>query len=256
MRVALLCDIHSNLPALDAVLIEVREAEVDAIVVGGDTLPGPMPRETLERLFNLDIPTHIVHGNGDLAVLAQLAAADPSEVTYWGTTSGEPLPPPLVDEVRWAAEQVAHYQGVIHSWPKSLTLDITGLGPVLFCHATPHDETAIITRVTPEDRALPLLANVEEAVIGCGHTHMQMDRTVAGKRIVNAGSVGMCTDRTGADWLLLGPEVEFRHTDYDLDAAAALVRSTTYSSAEHFASRTILAPPSEDRMLRAFGEIE
>ena len=87
MRVALLCDIHCNLPALDAVLEEVRAAEVDAIVVGGDVLPGPVPSETLERLLNLDLPVHFVHGNGELAVLAQLAAARPEDVTYHGTTS-------------------------------------------------------------------------------------------------------------------------------------------------------------------------
>lgn len=255
MRVAVLSDIHANLPALDAVLDELRAAEVDAIAVTGDVLPGPFPAETLERLLGLDLPVHIAHGNGDLAVLAQLAAADPAEVTYWGTTSGDPLPPPLVEELRWTAEQVAHYQGVIHSWPKSLTLDVTGLGPALFCHATPHDETAIITRVTSEERARPLLAGLEESVVGCGHTHMQMDRTIGRTRVLNAGSVGMCTARTGADWLLLGPDVEFRHTDYDLEAAADLVRASAYPSAEHFASRTILAPPDEDRMLRAFGEI-
>ncbi len=47
MRVAALYDIHANLPALEAVLRDVRDEEVDHVVVGGDVVPGPMPRETL-----------------------------------------------------------------------------------------------------------------------------------------------------------------------------------------------------------------
>ena len=69
MRVAALYDIHGNLPALEAVLEEVRQAKVDQIVVGGDVVPGPMPRETLRRLLGLDLPTQFIHGNGELAVL-------------------------------------------------------------------------------------------------------------------------------------------------------------------------------------------
>jgi Icc-related predicted phosphoesterase len=50
MRVAALYDIHANLPALDAVLVELERAGVDRIVVGGDVVPGPLPVETLARL--------------------------------------------------------------------------------------------------------------------------------------------------------------------------------------------------------------
>ena len=75
MRVAAVYDIHGNLPALEAVLEDIRQANVDQIVVGGDVVPGPMPRETLGRLLDLDLPTHFIHGNGELAILAQMAGA-------------------------------------------------------------------------------------------------------------------------------------------------------------------------------------
>ena len=88
MRVAALYDIHGNLPALEAVLEDIRAADVDQIVVGGDVVPGPMPRETLGRLLKLDVPAHCIHGNGELAILAQMAGARSGSVTYWGTTSG------------------------------------------------------------------------------------------------------------------------------------------------------------------------
>ena len=70
MRVAAIYDIHGILPAVAAVLDDVRRAGVDLIVVGGDVVPGPMPRETLERLFELETPTQFIYGNGELGVLA------------------------------------------------------------------------------------------------------------------------------------------------------------------------------------------
>ncbi len=62
--------------------------------------------------------------------------------------------------------------------------------------------------------------------------------------------------RPGADWLLLGPGVDFRHTDYDLTAAAARIRGTEYPQAEEFATGSVLAPPSEAAMLAALGSME
>jgi len=74
MRIAAIYDIHANLPALDAVIVKIRHEQVDGIVVGGDVLPGPMPLETLERLQDLDVPVQFIYGNGEVAVLEQLAA--------------------------------------------------------------------------------------------------------------------------------------------------------------------------------------
>ena len=80
MHVAALYDIHGNVAALEAVLDEVREERVDLVVVGGDVLPGPMPRETLACLMALEIPVRFIHGNGDRVVTTQLAGGDISEV--------------------------------------------------------------------------------------------------------------------------------------------------------------------------------
>jgi Icc-related predicted phosphoesterase len=62
MRVAAIYDIHGNLPALKAVLQKIQLAEAELIVVGGDVVPGPMPRETLACLLSLDIPIHFIQG--------------------------------------------------------------------------------------------------------------------------------------------------------------------------------------------------
>lgn len=241
MRVAALYDIHGNLPALDAVLEDVRRADVSSIVIGGDVVPGPLPRETLARLDDLDVPVHFIHGNGESAVLAELAGKDSA------------VPPPFRELIRWTARQLEpDQQRSMSRWPPTLHLAITGLGDVLFCHATPRNDTEIFTRLTPEERIAPAFAGVDAPLVVCGHTHMQFDRTVGWIRVVNAGSVGMPFGEPGACWLLLGPEVQFRHTTYDLTAAAERIRRTSYPQAVEFATRDILKPRTEKEMLDAF----
>jgi hypothetical protein len=80
---------------------------------------------------------------------------------------------------------------------------------------------------------------------------MQFDRAVAGVRVVNAGSVGMPFGHPGADWVILGPDVELRHTSYDLQRAAARIQDTAYPLALEFAEQYVLQPPSEAAMLEA-----
>ena len=256
MRVAALYDIHGNLPALEAVLDDVGRSEVDRVVVGGDVFPGPMPRETLALLLSLDVPVHFIHGNGDLAVVAHIGVGDPDAVTYWGTTPGASLPEPLRAAIRWTAEHIhPEYDEVLRTWPKTLRLEIPELGPVLFCHGTPRSETECFTRLTPEDRLTHVFEGLDVSTVICGHTHMQFDRTIAGVRVVNAGSVGMPFGRPGADWALLGPDVDLRHTTYDLEAAAERIRETRYPQADEFATQYVLRPPSEAVMLEALTSV-
>ncbi len=256
MRVAALFDIHANLPALEAVLQDVRRAGVDRIVVGGDIVPGPMPVETFQRLLNLDLPVHFIHGNGELAVLAQMAAPDANSATYWGTTSGRPLPEELRAGYRWVAEQLQpEYEGLMASWPKTLCFEIEDLGAVLFCHATPRSETEIFTRLTPAERLTPLFDGLGAALVICGHTHMQFDRMIGHTRVVNAGSVGEPFGMTGAYWVLLGPDIQLRRTDYDLTHAAEQMGATFYPQAQE-AVDSILNPPAESKILELFSKAE
>jgi predicted phosphodiesterase len=255
MRVAALYDIHGNLPALEAVLDDVRRAGADRIVVGGDVVPGPMPRECMERLLALDLPVQFIHGNCELAVLAQLAADDPAAVTYWGSVSGRPLPEHYLAGMRWAADQVRDYAAMFTKWPRTLRIEITGLGPVLFCHSTPRSETEVFTRLTDESRLAAVISPPGISVVVCGHTHMQFERRVGRTRVVNAGSVGAPFGDPGAFWALLGPGVMLRHTMYDLDAAAERIRATHFPQAEEEA-RNIVQPPAEAEMLERYGRVE
>ncbi len=73
---------------------------------------------------------------------------------------------------------------------------------------------------------------------------------------MNAGSVGMPFGEPRADWLLLGPDVQLRHTPYDLAHAAERIRETRYPQAQDFAEHYILQPPSEYAMLEVFTRSE
>src|SRR6185503_7474587 len=245
-RIAALYDIHGNLPALEAVLEEVREAGATQVVVGGDAVPGPRPRETLDRHLRLNLPVQFIQGNGDRVVVAISRGEEPAEV-----------PEPWRGLIRWNAEQLdAAHTRAMSAWPATLRLDVPGIGDVLFCHATPRNDTEIFTKLTSVDRLRPVLQGVTADVVVCGHTHMQFDRMIGTVRVVNAGSVGMPFGEPGAYWLLLGPGIELRRTQYDLTAASDRIRSTAYPQASEFAFGNVLQPPSEAHILQAYAKAE
>jgi putative phosphoesterase len=241
-RVAALYDIHGNLPALEAVLDDLRRESVDRIVIGGDVFPGPMALDAFTRLQQLRPPADFIFGNCEVALLAAREGKDPGR-----------MPESAKQSMRWCAAQLsAINERILRSWSKTVTLSIESLGEVLFCHGTPRNENEIFTRLTPEAAVLPAFAQVEAKIVVCGHTHMQFDRMINTVRVINAGSIGMPFGRTGADWLLLGPGVELRHTDYDRPRAAAHVRATAYPEAEEFAAKYVLSSPNESSMLELF----
>jgi putative phosphoesterase len=198
MRVAALYDIHGNVPALEAVLAEVEREAVDALVVGGDVVSGPEPAEALDVLEALGDRVLFVRGNADREVLEGSGGQ-----SVWCRD-------------RLGEERLAR----IAEWPLSLSLDIDGLGAVLFCHATPRSDEEIVTRITPEAEVAEILDGAKEELVVCGHTHVQYDRQIGPRRLVCAGSVGWPYEgREGAFWLLLGPGITHRRTEYDVRRA-------------------------------------
>ena len=88
-----------------------------------------------------------------------------------------------------------------------------------------------------------MVDKVREDMIACGHTHVQFDRRLGAKRIVNAGSVGMPYEREpGAYWALLGPDVELRRTPYDYERAAELIRESGYPGADEHIEMLFVRP--------------
>jgi len=224
MRIAALYDIHGNLPALEAVLADVRSVGVDCIVVGGDIFPGPMARDVLHYLIAIEIPVEFIRGNGDRALV---------EVANGTESAG--LPPSLIPLFQWHAAQLEQADlSSVAAWPMTTALTVDELGDVLFCHATPRDDNEMFDVSTPDAQIAPAFAGVDARLVICGHTHRQFDRSIGGMRVVNAGSVGMPFDGRHARWLYLSDSVELRQTPYDLADAARRVRATDYPRAEEF----------------------
>jgi len=233
MRVAALYDVHANLPAVEAVLAEV---DVDSILVGGDAVLGPMPRETLRLLR--DRGATFIRGNCDREV------ATPGE--------GEEL---WTRRARWAHEQLDDEElAFLRDLRHPLPMEVDGLGEVLFCHGSPRSDEEILTAITPPKRLDPILDGVTQNLVVCGHTHAQFDRLVGDRRLVNAGSVGMAYEGEPgiAAWALLGPTVELRRTAYDVEAAAALVRETGFPGADELVNEALLHPPSAEEVTAHF----
>jgi predicted phosphodiesterase len=234
MRVAALYDIHGNRPALDAVLADVERARVDRIVIGGDVVPGPLPVETLERLRALGDRAVLLRGNGDRWVVEAFDAL--------AAGSGQNQPPR--PWATWTAHAIDRRdRDLLASFVERVVLDIDGFGPTLFCHGSPRDDDEPITALTPERRWRAALEGVAQSLVVCGHTHMQFDRQLGPWRVVNAGAVGLRYEgRAGAYWLLLGPGVEHRRSDYDLDRAVAAMRAGGNADVDRLVSESLTSP--------------
>jgi predicted phosphodiesterase len=232
VRVAAISDVHGNPAALEAVLREVSALEPDAIVFGGDLVSGPFPRETLELLRPLP-NAHYVRGNGDRGVVT---APETGGVNAWV-----------------AGQLTADDRDLLAAFRDTVVLDVDGLGETLFCHGSPRSDEDVITHLTPDDRLREFLSGTEQRVVVCGHTHMQFERQSGETRVINAGSVGMpYQGERGAFWLLLGPEPDFRRTEYDVDAFVERIRASDYPEPDEFA--TILQRPYDADGLAAFFE--
>ena len=236
MKIAALYDIHGNLPALNAVLKELEEVKPDLIIIGGDIVSGPMPAQTLERLFSFTNTVRFIRGNGDREVV----------MAY----DGKPLPKMSEkgrQETQWVAEQLTRSnRDFLSELPEQITLHVDGLGDVLFCHATPGSDEEIFTPITSQERLTTIFKGIQQETVVCGHTHMQFERQVGNVRIINAGSVGMpFADEPGAYWLLLSSEgYEFRRTTYDFEAAAQEIKLSKDPQGNEFAEGNVLKVPT------------
>lgn len=242
LRVAVLSDIHGNLPALDAVLSDVHRAGVDLIVVGGDVAAGPLPAETVHRVADLGARARFVRGNAEREVVAawdepEAAPEDEAGLAAW-----------------FAARRLSHAErDFLDRFEESVVVEVDGLGPVRFCHGSPRSDSEMITAVSPEERVAAMLDGVPERVIVCGHTHRQFDRRIRDWRVVNAGSVGMPYEgRAGAFWALLGPDVELRQTDYDLAAALPRLRAGGFDRTDEMLRESLLEPADPDWVAHYF----
>ena len=242
MRVAVLSDIHGVLPALEAVLAEPDVAAADLVVLTGDLAAGPQPLETIDMLRNLGERAVWVRGNADRELVAYRRGEQSS------------IPDPISP---WAAEQLRQDQlELLAGLPLSATIEVSGIGTTVFCHATPRDDEEVVLVDSRPDRWAEVFAGLDDAVSGvvCGHTHMPFTRLADRRLVVNPGSVGMPYGGAGAHWALLGPGVELRVTEFNLDKACDQIAAESgYPDAREWAEYYVRSSASDFEAITVFG---
>lgn len=235
-RVAVMSDVHANIAALTAVLADIELADVDRVVSCGDLTWGSHPDETIALMRGLGTRALFVRGNGERAVL---------EISDGRREAESPR------EAWVPARHSASSLEFVAAIPFSVVIEITGLGPVRFCHGSPRSDTELVTPTTPDERFAQLSAGLDEQVLVTGHTHLQFDRWVAGRRSVNPGSVGLPYhdgEPGTAYWALLGPDVTLRQTRYDLVAALEAGVGSGDPAADKVADM-LMSPPSPNQIM-------
>jgi predicted phosphodiesterase len=234
MRVAALADVHGNAPALEAVLAEVLAESPDLVVFCGDLTWGSLPQETLALVHALELPTRFVRGNADRSVGTELEGRGP-----------------------WMdAQHTAEDAAFLASFEPTVTVEVDGLGATCFSHGSPRSDIECVTERTPDARVREFMDGRPERAVVTGHVHVQYDRVVDGIRLLSPGSVGLPYEGSrGAFWALLGPDVELRRTEYDVDDAAARMRATGDPRVDEIVE-LMLEPPARDGAIEHAESVE
>jgi hypothetical protein len=156
VNVLALYDVHGNVDALEAVLADPRAAGPDAVVVGGDAVPGPFARAVLDRLDALTVPLHHIRGNGEGETAAAVEATTPP--------ADDALA--MVTAAMSAAELGADRPRALGDLPLTVTLD-----GALYWHATPRADDEMVTRASTPARYAQVLAGVDAPLVVAGQTH-------------------------------------------------------------------------------------
>lgn len=231
MLLAVLSDIHGNLPALEAVLAELERERVDELVCLGDVALGPQPAETVARVGSLGCA--VVMGNWDAWVLEGFP-----------TAQGDPWAR-FVDQGEWWARKLSvEDRAFVRTFVPRVELRLDGV-PVLCFHGSPVSHDEMILATTPHDELLRMLAGFDHPLMLAGHTHVQLARVVEGTLVVNPGSVGLPFRGLPAGELqLISPwaeyalvrvedgrlSVDLRRTSYDVEG---MLRRTIDSGVPH-----------------------
>jgi putative phosphoesterase len=214
-RVAVITDIHANLPALQAALRRIDELEVDGLYCGGDLVGyGPHPNEVCALIAEREIPT--IHGNYDHAIARDLEDCGCAYVTPRDRELGQ-------RSVEWT---LAHTDRAAKHFMRALPFDLrftVGDAPVHLVHGSPRKVNEYLFEDKPA-RLYERLAGAEDAaVLVCGHTHKPWIRAYGGVLFVNCGSVGKPKDGD--------PRAAFAVLEDSADGVRARVERVEYDAA-------------------------
>lgn len=210
-RLAILADIHGNLPALQAVTEDLKQYHPDQVIVAGDLINGvPFSREVIEHIY--DRRWTAIRGNHEFYML------------YHGTPyqrpgfEESPVPPYLNDTM-------ADWRAYIAAMPDDLLLWYPDAPPIHLVHGIPGNNTEAVSLFTPDEQIREWLKDVEESVFVSGHYHIAVEKQVDDRLILNPGPVGFPSDGINkAGYLILDGNADgwvptFHRVDYDVEAA-------------------------------------
>ncbi|WP_161880319.1 metallophosphoesterase family protein [Deinococcus alpinitundrae] len=237
MRAAIFGDIHGNLPALEAVLADLRRHAPDVLICLGDVaMTGPFPAECLHLVASLNCP--VVMGNADAELLSPWPAFQPR---------GLPDEREIYELDGWSHAAVGERERrLVRTYQPTVDL----LPGVLAFHGSPQSNTEVLNAETPEARLNELRAEFASASRWIGsHTHRPLLRTLEGWQLLNPGSVGLPFElRNGvyvnvarAEYLLLDRlgehwNAQFRQVAYPARAIQDGFRAARVPEAERWAS--------------------
>lgn len=220
-RLAVLADIHGNLPAFEAVIEALKSDEpLDGILVAGDILGGPGQRVILQKL--LDMKAVMIQGNGEQRVIKILTGTAPD---YYYTSLQFSLP-------RWVGEHLTDAQrGFLQTLPEQRVFQLPGSDPIRMVHGSPRkvDELVLPSRnCHPNLYYEPVMLHEVidpslEPVIIFGHTHLSWVAHIDEKLAFNPGAVNFPeNDYIGAQYALLEWDgvqwkPSFHQVPYDLE---------------------------------------
>lgn len=211
---AILSDIHGNLPALEAVMEDMKKFDVDQVVVAGDVINfGPFSRQTAEIVIEQNWP--VIRGNNEYFLVDYKTPRAPTE---WN----DPL---QFAPIAWLSRQFDQkLKRKIACWPDSLNLRFEEAPPIQVFHGTPNDPWDSIYWTMTDEEIEKLLSAVEAEFVICGHTHLPLDRQSGKWHIFNPGSVGVPLDGVfSASYMILegnaaGWKPTFRRVPFDYEA--------------------------------------
>jgi len=237
MRVAVITDIHGNLPALQASLEAIEAIGVDQIYCGGDLVGyGPYPNEVCALIEDLGIST--IYGNYDYAIARELEDCGCAYVTPHDRALGQ-------ESVDWT---LAHTNEVSKAFMRGLPFDLRfqmGDNRVRVVHGSPRKVNEYLFEDKPASLYERLAVSAECDVLVFGHTHKPWVHEYGGVLFVNCGSVGKPKDGDPrAAFAVLDlidgrvvPSIE--RVPYDADAVARDVEVVGLPS--EFASKLVAA---------------
>ncbi|HLV33738.1 MAG TPA: metallophosphoesterase family protein [Spirillospora sp.] len=197
-RLAILADIHGNLPALEAVIADMAHFQPDHVIVAGDLINvGPFSAQVMQRVSELGWTA--IRGNHEYYLLEYNTPRAPESRRDWVT-----LP--------FLYEQLAgRWYNLIAAMPDELTLYYPDGPPIRVLHGLPGNPWEALHRLSTDDAVCAALDGVAEATVISGHYHLSFEKRVNGWHVLNPGSLGvpmdglqdagyLLLDSTGSGW--------------------------------------------------------